>query len=114
LLDGLDGDKEGFTAEVYRFIQKNHDLNAITNMANASLYSIRGNCDVYSTRQQYLTSLNKNEVFHSLIVERDADGNVIPHPNPANVEVEIIKNEDFFGIVLKDMNLKRYVDIPEE
>ena len=39
--DDVDNDREGFTAEIYNYIKKNNDLSAITNMANASLYSIR-------------------------------------------------------------------------
>ena len=45
---------------------------------------------------------------------RDSQGNVMPDPAPGKVEVELILNEDFYGKVLKDMGLKRYVDIPEE
>ena len=44
---------------------------------------------------------------------RDSQGNAIPDLNRSN-EVEIILNDDFYGKVLKDMGLKRYVDIPEE
>ena len=39
--EDVDGDREGFTIEVYRYIKKNADLSAITNMANGSLYNIR-------------------------------------------------------------------------
>jgi len=40
-VEGEDGDREGFSLEVYRYIKRNKDLNVIVSIANASLYSIR-------------------------------------------------------------------------
>ena len=48
--DDLDEDKEGFNDETFKFIKVNNDLSVITNIANASLYSVRNNCEVYSTK----------------------------------------------------------------
>ena len=112
--EDVDNDREGFTPEVYSFIKKNNDLSVITNIANASLYSIRNQVQVYSTMQKSLTPLNMKQTFISLTKVRDASGNVIIDKNPGKAEVEIILNDDFYGKVLKDMGLKRYVDIPEE
>ena len=63
---------------------------------------------------KFLTPFNKKVTFVSLTLPQDASGNAVPHTNTGNAEIEIILNEDFYGKVLKDMNLKRYVDIPEE
>ena len=112
--EDLDQDREGFTPEAFKFIKKNNDLSVITNIANASLFSIRNQCQIYSSQQKYLTPFNKTETFVSLAKMRDPSGEVVPDPNPGSAEVEIILNDDFYGKVLKDMGLKRYVDIPEE
>ena len=111
--DDLDADREGFTAAAYKFIKKNNDLSVITNIANASLFSIRNQCQIYSSQSKFLTPFNKQETFVPLSTMRDSQGNPIPDLNRSN-EVEIILNDDFYGKVLKDMGLKRYVDIPEE
>ena len=61
-----------------------------------------------------LTPFNTKETFISVTRKRDSDGNVAPEANPGAVEVEIIKYDDFFSVVLTDMGLKKYVEIPEE
>lgn len=63
---------------------------------------------------KFLAPFNKKETFISLSRKRDADGNAIPEVNPGALEAEIILNEDFYGVVLTDMGLKKYVEIPEE
>ena len=42
--DDMDEDREGFSEEAFLFIKNNNDLSVITNIANASLYSVRNNC----------------------------------------------------------------------
>ena len=64
--DDVDQDTEGFTDEAFRFIKNNNDLSVITNIANASLYSIRNNCQVYSTFASALKPCNKERTFDSL------------------------------------------------
>ena len=35
-------------------------------------------------------------------------------PDPDNKEVEVIFRDDFFKLVLADMGLKKYIELPEE
>ena len=110
--DDLDQDTEGFTDEAFKFIQSNNDLSVITNIANASLYSVRNNCQVYSTQVSALTPCNKERTFKSLTlrdVNEKQDGKWSD-----NGEIEVILHSDFYEKMLKMMGLKKYVDIPEE
>ena len=52
--EDLDHDREGFTPEVYKYVKKNNDLSVITNIANASLFSVRNRCPVYTTKLKNL------------------------------------------------------------
>jgi len=45
--DGENGDREGFSLGVYRYIKRNKDLGVIVDIANASLFSIRNQCSVF-------------------------------------------------------------------
>ena len=58
--------------ETYRFIKKNNDLSVITNIANASLFRIRNQCQIYSSQMKFLTLVNKTETFISPTKPRDA------------------------------------------
>ena len=40
-VEGEEGDREGFSLEVYRYIKLNKELRIIADVANESLYSIR-------------------------------------------------------------------------
>ena len=111
--DDMDEEREGFTEEAFQFIKSNNDLSVITNIANASLYSVRNNCEVYSTKIQALTPCNKKETFDSLTYNSQMDGNVAKN-NRQNREIEVILHADFYEKMLKMMGLKKYVDIPEE
>lgn len=70
--EDVDNDREGFTVEAYKFIKKNNDLSVITNIANASLFSIRNQCQIYSSFAKFLTPTNKKETFISLEKMRDS------------------------------------------
>ena len=69
--EDLDHDREGFTPEVYRYVKKNNDLSVITNIANASLFSIRNRCPSYSTQLRHLKLQNTEETFVPLYTQRD-------------------------------------------
>lgn len=121
-IDGEDGDREGFSLEVYRFIKRNQDLNVIVNIANASLYSIRTNCNVFSVDSRRLSggkqfTLDDDEFseppFVSMTVERDSSGFPVLALAGLDHEEEVIYRSDFYGKVLMSMGLKRYIDIPE-
>ena len=85
---------------------QNKDLNAITNMANTSLYSIRNQCEVYNVDNRRLSkpvSDGSEPKFVSLTQIDSQD-----------FEVEVIYHSDFFSKVLSDIGLKKYIDIPED
>lgn len=111
-------DKEGFSAEIYRQIKTNADLSVIVNISNASLYNIRNQCPIYSVKENQLSGthiFDENEppyTSHKLL--KDPLGRVLPQQQQGENEVEILLLEDFYGKVLTDMGLKRYVDIKEE
>ena len=111
--DDIDEEREGFTEEAFQFIKNNNDLSVITNIANASLYSVRNNCQVYSTKIQALTPCNKKETFDSLTLISRMHQNV-ENDSRQNREIEVILHADFYEKMLKMMGLKKYVDIPEE
>ena len=93
VMEGEDGDREGFSLQTFRFIKQNNDLSVIVNIANASLYSLRNNCNVFNvdsrrltdgkkpvavaqTNQQYSLAVDDDEYapeppFVSMTVERD-------------------------------------------
>lgn len=54
-VEGEDGDREGFSLEVFRFIKKSKDLSVIVNIANASLYSLRNRITVASMSSHLLS-----------------------------------------------------------
>ena len=49
-----------------------------------------------------------------MTVERDFYGNALQEVIGSDFEEEVIFRSDFYGRVLADMGLKRYVDIPQE
>ena len=98
--DDMDEDREGFTEEAFQFIKSNNDLSVITNIANASLYSVRNNCEVYSTKILALTPCNKKETFDSLTYNSQMDGNVAKN-NRQNREIEVILHADFYEKMLR-------------
>ena len=57
--EGENGDREGFSLACFRFIKRNNDLSVIVNIANASLYSIRNNCNVFSIDSRRLADGKK-------------------------------------------------------
>ena len=69
--EDLDHDREGFTPEVYMYVKKNNDLSVITNIANASLFSVRNRCPVYTTKLRNLRLQNMQETFVPLYMPRD-------------------------------------------
>ena len=81
---------------MYKYVKKNNDLSVITNIANASLFSIRNRCPVYAIKMKHLKLQNTEETFVSLSKQRDQNGNPIPDLDPSKNEVDVIKNEDFF------------------
>ena len=99
---------------MFSYVKKNNDLSVITNIANASLFSIRNRCPTYSTQLRRLKLQNTEETFVPLYTQRDYNGNKITDGDTSKVEVDVIKNQDFFEEVLMEMGLKRYVDLPEE
>lgn len=108
----------------------------IVNIANASLYSIRNQCNVFNVDSRRLTDGRSKTVartnsqpfslaadddegapeppFLSMTVERDFYGNALQEVIGSDFEEEVIFRSDFYGRVLADMGLKRYVDIPQE
>ena len=94
------------------------------NIANASLYSIRTNCNVFSIDSRRLSNGNKyslededgiqEEPFVSMTVERDNNGYPKFELNGKDHEEEVIYRSDFYGKVLTSMGLKRYIDLPQE
>lgn len=52
--------------------------------------------------------------FVSMTEERDAYGNLTFDNVGKDFEQEVIYRSDFYGRVLTDMGLKRYIDLPEE
>ena len=94
------------------------------NIANASLYSIRTNCNVFSIDSRRLSDGKqysllddtdqqnmKEQPFVSMTVERDSSGSPCL-TNITDHEEEVIYRADFYGNVLTNMGLKRYVDLP--
>ena len=56
-MEGEDGDREGFSLEVFRYIKLNKELSVIVDVANASMYSLRTQCNVYSMDKRRLINL---------------------------------------------------------
>ena len=94
-------------------------MQTIVNTANASLYSIRHQCTVFNVDGRRLSDGRSNTLsdsdlpFVSLTEERDDFGRPTFNSDKDHEE-EVILRQDFFGKVLTDMGLKRYVEIPEE
>ena len=106
----------------------------IVNIANASLYSIRANCNVFSIDSRRLSSNfpadrkkkefsldadddeedRKEQPFVSMTVERDSFGRLTLALAGTDHEEEVIYRSDFYGKVLTGMGLKRYIDLPQE
>ena len=55
----------------------------------------------------------KEQPFVSMTVERDSSGSPCL-TNITDHEEEVIYRADFYGNVLTNMGLKRYVDLPQE
>ena len=53
------------------YVKKNNDLSVITNIANASLFSVRNRCPVYTTKLRNLKLQNMQETFVPLYMPRD-------------------------------------------
>ena len=76
-MEGEEGDREGFSLEVYRYIKLNRELRIIADVANESLYSIRTQCNVYSMDNRRLVNLHTPREkgaelpFTSMTSERD-------------------------------------------
>ena len=117
ITDGQDGDREGFSVEIYKHIKQDADLGVIVSIANASLYSLRNQINVFNVDSRKLIDGHTNgdieePPFASLTEERDEQNRI--QLDPDNKEVEVIYHDDFFKLVLADMGLKKYLEIPEE
>ena len=117
ITDGQDGDLEGFSVEIYKHIKQDADLSVIVSIANASLYSLRNQINVFNVDSRKLIDGHTNAdieepPFASLTEERDEQNRI--QLDPDNKEVEVIYHDDFFKLVLADMGLKKYLEIPEE
>ena len=51
-------DREGFSIEAYKYVKKSNELSVITNLANASLYSIRNMCSIFTIAESKLANIN--------------------------------------------------------
>ena len=61
----------GFTKETYMFIKENNDLSVIVNIANASLFSLRSQCEIYSCYLSDVTNVSSEQVYVSPRYNRD-------------------------------------------
>ena len=52
--------------------------------------------------------------FVSLTIERDQNGQPVVDIDDKDQDEEVIYRSDFYGKVLMDMGLKKYIDLPEE
>ena len=47
---------------MYKYVKKNNDLSVITNIANASLFSIRNRCPVYAIKMKHLSAKDETVI----------------------------------------------------
>ena len=90
-MEGEDGDREGFSLQAFRFIKQNNELSAIVSTANASLYSIRNNCNVFNVDSRRLTD-DKQPVAVTQANQQDSlavdDEEYAPEPPFVSMTVE--------------------------
>ena len=90
-MEGEDGDREGFSLETFRFVKQNNDLSVIVSTANASLYSIRNNCNVFNVDSRRLTD-DKKPVAVTQANQQDSvavdDDEYAPEPPFVSMTVE--------------------------